>query len=134
MDNETFQSIYDELIQNEDFECIVDDSHYLSKNEIEEYSKNHSKYKCKVNYDNKSIEFDLLSIKPPQGEDMIECIIVDARAVFDNEHFSDFCYAFGFLEDSIKSMKMFTACKDMKNKLIDMFGETLFNRFMNCDM
>lgn len=132
---ETLKSIYNELAENENyhFDCDVVEVKPLTREEVKKYSEQHNKHKCSIEYMDKQIEFESISVMYPSGYDIIYNVVSDARSGRNCETFNDFCDEYGFSNDSIKALKIYEECKEINIKLHDLFGETLFNRFMVCD-
>lgn len=130
---ETLKSIYNELKEEEHFDCDVVEVQSLTTADVEKYSKQHNKYKCIIKYFDKQIEFECISSMYPSGYDLVYNVVSDAQSCENCVTFNDFCDEYGLSNDSIKALKVYEECKEMKIKLCDLFGETLFNGFMVCD-
>jgi hypothetical protein len=137
----TFTEIYDEFVKyceenDNDFEVSILLTYPLTEEETQKWSKSHVRHECHINYDEKELFFDYFtcSNEYPESKELISGLVDDAKSAYHNDNFEDFCSAFGYSDDSIKALKIYESCKDMKDKLLDLFGEKLFTRFMACEM
>lgn len=85
-------------------------------------------------YDDKQVIFDYVSEKWPEEKLLLYSVVNDATYAYNNDTFEDFCSNYGYSDDSIKALKLYESCKDMKEKLLYVFGEKLFTRFIECEL
>jgi len=81
------------------------------------------------------IEFSMGSdLDLPPIEEILECLQLDARSG-ESETFEEFADELGCDSDSIKALRIYESCKEMKEKLLKFFGtEEIYNEFMNCEV
>ena len=89
-----------------------------------------------IKYDDKEIRIDYFTFlyDYPEREELFSAVVDDAKSAYHYETFDDFCSTYGYSDDSIKALKIFESCKEMKDKLHDLLGEELFTKFMECEM
>lgn len=138
---ETFSAIYDEFVRDceekdIEFDASIILTYPLTEEETRKWSKNHVRHECMVEYDDKEIFFDYFTALNmyPESKALISGLVDDAKSAYHNDNFEDFCFAYGLSDDSIKVLKIYESCKEMKNKLLDLFGQKLFTKFMECEM
>lgn len=128
---EKFQAIFNEVEDTLDFEWL---SFEPTIEQQKNWSKNHTRYECTLECNEIWMTIDFFSSGVPSLQDVVECLVIDSQGVKDNATFDEFCDNYGYNNDSIKDLKLYEKCKDQAQGLKSVLGETLFKRFMNCDM
>jgi hypothetical protein len=129
---ETFSAIYDELCKNGGIEFTIYDVHKLSDEEVKKWSDKHDKYICIIEYQDKAMETEYFSSDWPNYKDILYSMVLDADAG-NHKTFNDFCDEYGYDNDSIKALKTFGTCRNVRFKLFELFGENLFQRLLDCE-
>lgn len=136
---ETFSAIYNYL----DSECKKGETYFdvriwdrytLSNEEVGKWPRKHMKVRCRIVYKNKTVFFDLYTHVYPEDIELLYLMVLDAVSVYKHDKFEDFCLNFSYSDDCIKALKIYESCREMKDKLLDLLGEKLFTRFMECEM
>jgi hypothetical protein len=103
---------------------------YMSEEEIK--NSIHTKFNFELDLNGKIIFVEYSCTNVPETSRVFESLVDDARS--GSYTFDEFCDAFGFNNDSIKDRRIYKACKKNSAKLLELLGEELFNRFINCEM
>jgi hypothetical protein len=64
--------------------------------------------------------------REPKPEEVMQCLIQDARSYTDTQNFKEFAREFGYSDDSIRALKIFKACKRTYRELEKFFGNEDF--------
>lgn len=88
----------------------------------DDWRKNANKYQVKISYFNKFYVTDYYMGRAltcePNKKDVLSSMLLDDVSYLD---FDDFCYEFGYDNDSIKSLKTYEACQRETKALHNMF-------------
>lgn len=128
---EKFQAIFDEVEETLDFGWL---SFYPTIEEQKRWSKNHTRFECTLECNDVYMTFDFFSSRVPSLQDVVEHLVIDSQCVRNNATFDNFCDNYGYNNDSIKDLKLYEKCKGQAQNFKSVLGETLFERFMSCDM
>lgn len=105
----------------------------MRQKDIESSIAEHSRFLVSLDYNGKTLETCYRTRGCPDTQDVFACIVIDARSVHE-QTFPKFCLEFGYDTDSMKAFRLFKDCKKQYKKLLNLLGDELFNRFMECDM
>ena len=83
-------------------------------------SKTNNSFKFTVAY-NDSVYNSNKGLKPDVN-DIMYCLLTDARCFECSRDFKDFCSEFGYSDDSIKALKIYKACKKTRDNLNELFN------------
>jgi hypothetical protein len=132
MDNSQQTYLFSEL-----YEQYMDDEllsgwtpAYMSEEEVK--NSTHTKFDVELEFDKRSIVIEYSCTNVPEQSRVFECLVVDARS--GAYTFEEFCDEFGFNNDSIKDRRIYKACKKNSAKLLELLGEELFDKFINCEI
>lgn len=93
------------------------------------------KYKCSFDYNNKGFDMDYITNEYPSKEKMMLVAVSYALQAYENETFDLFCDVYNYDDDNIElGLKRYIECNEIEYKLHHMLGETLFNRFAECEL
>ena len=103
---------------------------YMFEEEIK--SSTRTKFDVELEFNGNIIEVEFSSANVPDAMNVFYCVAIDARSA--SYTFDEFCAELGYNNDSIKDRRTYKACKKNSAKLLELLGEELFNKFMNCEM
>lgn len=90
----------------------------------DEWKRTATKYACKLTFKNQSYIFDYwmgsAHTKAPSKKDVLYSFIMDDVTGMD---FEEFCFEFGYDNDSIKALRTFEACKEQTENFYRLFNE-----------
>lgn len=132
--DKTFTQVYESILNNDDVEFYVGvtDVMNLTDEEKDLWSHSHQKYSCSIECNEKEFTVDYYSSSWPRDDNILYSVVMDAEAG-GYETFEEFCDNYGYSSDSIKAMKTYQACKDMRQTLLDTVGEDIFNELILCE-
>lgn len=104
----------------------------MRKKDIELWSPHHSCYVVVLNYKGKQTITRFVTCNYPDLIDIIGGLVFDARSIYHNHSFIDFCKTFGYNIDDT-SLKIFKDCCKRNKKAYKLFGIDLYQQFMECD-
>ena len=105
----------------------------LTNKKSENYSENHNAYQCYIIYNNNGLSTYFFTSQVPTLEDVLNCLFSDASCAENARDFKDFCGDLGYDSNSIEHLGIYNTCKETATKLQDVFGEHIYNQFMNMD-
>ena len=89
----------------------------------DDWIKDANKYQVKISYFGKSYVTDYYMgsalTRKPSKKDVLDSMLADDVSGID---FNEFCYEFGYDNDSIKSLKTYEACQRVTKALYNMFN------------
>ena len=130
MDN--FSAIFEDLLETDSFHIQIEDVNGLTQAEKNAWSSKHSKYSCIIENNDKSLHVDFYSCTWPEDESILYAVVSDAEAGV-HKSFDDFCCEYGYDNDSIKALRTYEKCQQTKTQLIDVFGDELATRLIECE-
>lgn len=91
------------------------------------------KFSVEIEYNDKVMETTVYKeYNSPDLEDVFKDLVSYARAT-NKTTFPEFCENNGYDSDSIKVLNFYKYCKKEKKKLLQLMGDDLFQKFMECD-
>lgn len=132
---QTFTELFNEVYSDLSFgwkELLIsnkDIKHFTWINALEMM-----KFSVELEYKDKVMETTVFKeYNAPDIEDVFEDLVNYARATY-NTTFPEFCENNGYDSDSIKVLNFYKYCKKEKKKLLQLLGEELFQKFMECEL
>lgn len=105
----------------------------LTEDESKRLGVDHTRFEVYIGYGDVEVTMDYYSCNIPMVEDVVSSLIIDAHAAQENT-FYDFCDAYGYNNNSIKALLIYEACYTHASKLMLLFGEDIYHRFMMCEL
>lgn len=68
--------------------------------------------------------------KPPQADEVLDCLASDAASVENAQDFADWCGDYGYDTDSRKAHRTYTICKRQAERLRKFVGATNFKELL----
>jgi len=90
----------------------------------DDWHRTATKYQCKLTYNHQEYVFDYwmgaAHTKAPSKKDVLYSMVMDDTSGMD---FQEFCWSFGYDEDSRTALKTFEACQEQTKNFKRLFNE-----------
>lgn len=127
---ETFQDVFRGLEEDLSMGWL---SYPVSDIEAKTWSNEHTRYEITLDYNGNTMFVDYFSSRVLSDESVLYSVVMDARAG-QGKNFEEFCEECGYNDDSIKALKTYEECKANAERLRALLGDSVYNRFILCEM
>lgn len=101
------------------------------RDQTDDWDKDAKHYLCKLSKDDETVEIEFSQgsahKEPPTLPELMECLREDVRVGPEwDRGFEDWCANYGYEEDSRKAERIYAHCVELREKMLRLLGEELF--------